>query len=44
MEVNPAGGYQDVIRGLMTAVANKDQRPQWAQESFFRRYARTAGH
>jgi hypothetical protein len=27
------------MRGLMIAVANDPQRPQWKQDSFFRRYA-----
>ena len=44
VNLSAAGGYEDVIRGLMIAVANKDQRPQWASDSFFRRYARAAGH
>lgn len=39
VDVSAAGKYEDVIRGLMVAVANEDKRPQWKAESFFRRYA-----
>lgn len=44
VDLSAAGGYEDVIRGLMIAVANKDQRPQWASDSFFRRYSQVGGH
>jgi Zn-dependent M28 family amino/carboxypeptidase len=43
VDLSAAGGFEGVIRGLMIAVANKEQRPQWASDSFFRRYARAAG-
>jgi hypothetical protein len=34
-----AAKYEDVIRTLMTDVANAAQAPQWKADSFFRRYA-----
>jgi Zn-dependent M28 family amino/carboxypeptidase len=37
-----AAGYEEVIRALVIEVANDPKRPQWKQDSFFRRYADTA--
>ncbi len=37
-----AAGYEEVIRALAIEVANDPKRPQWKQDSFFRRYADTA--
>jgi Zn-dependent M28 family amino/carboxypeptidase len=37
-----AAAYEEVIRTLAIEVANDPQRPQWKQDSFFRRYADTA--
>jgi Zn-dependent M28 family amino/carboxypeptidase len=34
-----AGKYEDIVRRLMIKVANDPARPQWKQDSFFRRYA-----
>jgi Zn-dependent M28 family amino/carboxypeptidase len=34
-----AAKYEDVIRTLMTDVANTADAPQWKKDSFFRRYA-----
>ena len=34
-----AGKYEDIVRGLMIAVADDSERPQWRTDSFFRRYA-----
>jgi Zn-dependent M28 family amino/carboxypeptidase len=34
-----AAGYEEVIRALTIEVANDAKRPQWKQNSFFRRYA-----
>jgi hypothetical protein len=31
--------YEEIIRSLMVRVADDAQRPQWKQNSFFRRYA-----
>jgi Zn-dependent M28 family amino/carboxypeptidase len=33
-----AAGYEEVIRALTIEVANDPKRPQWKQDSFFRRY------
>jgi peptidase M28-like protein len=38
-----AAAYEEVIRGLMIAVAQNPHRPQWKPDSFFRRYSRAAG-
>ena len=38
-----AAGYEEVIRGLVVSVADNPHRPQWKQDSFFRRYADAAG-
>jgi Zn-dependent M28 family amino/carboxypeptidase len=37
-----AAGYEELIRALVIEVANDPTRPQWKQDSFFRRYADTA--
>ncbi|HTB89019.1 MAG TPA: M28 family metallopeptidase [Steroidobacteraceae bacterium] len=37
-----AAGYEELIRALVIEVANDAKRPQWKQDSFFRRYADTA--
>jgi hypothetical protein len=37
-----AAGYEEVIRALVVEVANDAARPQWKQDSFFRRYAEGA--
>lgn len=37
-----AAGYEEVIRSLVIEVANDPKRPQWKEDSFFRRYADTA--
>ncbi len=38
-----AAAYEEVIRALVVEVANDPKRPQWKQDSFFRRYAASAG-
>ena len=43
VDLSAAGKYEDVIRGLMVAVANQEKNPQWKVESFFRRYAHNGG-
>jgi Zn-dependent M28 family amino/carboxypeptidase len=37
-----AAAYEEVIRTLVIEVANDPKRPQWKEDSFFRRYADTA--
>ena len=39
VDLSAAAGFEEIIRGLMIAVADHDQRPQWKSDSFFRRYA-----
>jgi len=43
VDISAAALYEEIIRGLMVAVAQSPQRPQWKQDSFFRRYAQAAG-
>ncbi len=42
VDLATAAGYEEVIRALAIEVANDPKRPQWKQDSFFRRYAATA--
>jgi Zn-dependent M28 family amino/carboxypeptidase len=44
VDLSAAVGYEEIMRRLMIAVANDPQRPQWKQDSFFRRYAQAAGN
>jgi Zn-dependent M28 family amino/carboxypeptidase len=44
VDLSAAAGYEEIMRGLMIAVANDPQRPQWKQDSFFRRFAQPAGN
>ena len=39
VEQASAGKFEDIYRALVVNVANADARPQWKQDSFFRRYA-----
>jgi Zn-dependent M28 family amino/carboxypeptidase len=41
VDLSAAAQYEEVIRGLMTNVANNSHRPQWKLNSFFRRYSET---
>jgi Zn-dependent M28 family amino/carboxypeptidase len=43
VDLATAAGYEEVIRGLTISVADNPHRPQWKQDSFFRRYAEAAG-
>jgi Zn-dependent M28 family amino/carboxypeptidase len=42
VDLGAAAQYEEIIRGLMIRVADDTQRPQWKQNSFFRRYAQSA--
>lgn len=42
VDLGAAAKYEEIIRGLMVRVADDPQRPQWKQNSFFRRYAQPA--
>lgn len=39
VDLPAAAKYEELIRAMMVRLANNDQRPQWKQDSFFRRYA-----
>jgi Zn-dependent M28 family amino/carboxypeptidase len=43
VDLSTAAKYEEVVRALMISVANNPQRPQWKQDSFFRRYAEAGG-
>ncbi len=43
VDLATAAGYEEVIRALTIEIANDSKRPQWKQDSFFRRYAEAAG-
>jgi Zn-dependent M28 family amino/carboxypeptidase len=34
-----AAKYEEIVRSLLINIANDDHRPEWKQDSFFRRYA-----
>src|ERR1700683_5157534 len=37
-----AAGFEEVIRALVIEIADNPKRPQWKQDSFFRRYSQAA--
>jgi Zn-dependent M28 family amino/carboxypeptidase len=39
VDLQTAAGYEEFTRRLLLETANADARPQWKQDSFFRRYA-----
>jgi Zn-dependent M28 family amino/carboxypeptidase len=39
VDLAAAGAYEEIVRALMIAIADNPQRPQWNDNSFFRRYA-----
>lgn len=39
VDQSAAGKYEQVMSQLLLAIADESKRPQWKQESFFRRYA-----
>jgi Zn-dependent M28 family amino/carboxypeptidase len=39
VDLAAAARYEDMVRGLMVAVADNPDRPEWKSDSFFRRYA-----
>ena len=41
VDLSAAAKFEEIVRALMLRVANDDQRPQWKQNSFFRRYAQS---
>jgi Zn-dependent M28 family amino/carboxypeptidase len=38
VDLKSAALYEEIVRQLLISVANRDARPQWAPDSFFRRY------
>jgi len=44
IDLAAAARYEEVIRALILAVANDDQKPQWSSESVFRRFAAAHGN
>jgi Zn-dependent M28 family amino/carboxypeptidase len=44
VDLASAGLYEDIVRQLLTSVANTDARPSWKPDSFFRRYATQPGN
>ncbi len=38
VDLAAAAKYEEIIRGLLTNIANDDHRPEWKPDSFFRRY------
>lgn len=39
VDLSSAAQYEEIIRGLLISVADRDQRPHWKPDSFFQRYA-----
>jgi Zn-dependent M28 family amino/carboxypeptidase len=39
VDFDAAAKYEEIGRSLLINIANDDHRPQWKQDSFFRRYA-----
>lgn len=39
VDLEAAAKYEEIIRGILTQIANEEKRPQWNADSFFRRYA-----
>jgi Zn-dependent M28 family amino/carboxypeptidase len=41
VDLAAAAKYEEIVRALLINIANSDQRSQWKQDSFFRRYAQS---
>jgi Zn-dependent M28 family amino/carboxypeptidase len=39
VDLQSAGAFEAIVRGLTIAVANRTERPQWKSDSFFRRFS-----
>jgi Zn-dependent M28 family amino/carboxypeptidase len=39
IDLAAAAKYEEIVRALLISIANDDHRPQWKEDSFFRRYA-----
>jgi Zn-dependent M28 family amino/carboxypeptidase len=44
VDLSAAEEFDKVVRALLVEVANADSRPQWKQDSFFRRFAAERSH
>jgi Zn-dependent M28 family amino/carboxypeptidase len=42
VDLGAAAKYEEIVRALLLNVANRDLRPRWNSDSFFRRYAEPA--
>jgi hypothetical protein len=42
VDLAAAAKYEEIVRALLVNVANRDHRPEWKPDSFFRRYAESA--
>jgi Zn-dependent M28 family amino/carboxypeptidase len=43
VDLAAAGKYEEIVRALLVKTADEERRPQWKADSFFRRYAMSAG-
>ncbi len=39
VDLQSAGAFEAIVRGVTIAVANRTERPQWKSDSFFRRFS-----
>jgi Zn-dependent M28 family amino/carboxypeptidase len=39
VDLQSAAAFEEIVRGVTIAIANRPERPQWKSDSFFRRYA-----
>ncbi len=39
VDLQSAAAFEEIVRGVTLAVANRAERPQWKSDSFFRRFA-----
>jgi Zn-dependent M28 family amino/carboxypeptidase len=39
VDLGAAAKYEEIVRALLISIANNEHRPQWKEDSFFRRYA-----
>jgi Zn-dependent M28 family amino/carboxypeptidase len=44
VDLATAAAYEEVIRALVIEIADNPKRPQWKQDSFFRRYSQAAAN
>jgi len=44
VDKSAAAKYEEILRGLTLKIADNPARPEWKQDSFFRRFAQQNGH